>query len=212
MTEDEREAAETTLLAEAPRLSLRDLRARGDRISEVFRATPAEADADEEAIVRKREARARAVTELWIRDLGDGTYKGGFTIPALQGEILKTLLDAVASPRREHLRNRLGNASEGTTGTGNSAGAFGRGFGSPNSAGTDRGVETGAGDRRASALVPDQRSYPQKLGQAFCALIEHTPTDGYPRSGGSAAVVAVSLSHEKLVSGAGCGPRVRGCG
>ncbi|GAA1159708.1 hypothetical protein GCM10009583_32770 [Ornithinicoccus hortensis] len=173
VTPEEREAAETTLLGQAGTMSLRDLRARGDRISEVFRATPEQTDADEEQIVARRERRARSLTTFWMRETGEGTYQGGFTIPTVQGELLKTILDAVASPRRNHLHT--------TTPTGGPGGSDGPG---------------GPGD---------DRSYPQKLGQAFCALIEHTPTDGFVQSGGSTAVVAVSLSQEKLATGTGCG-------
>lgn len=169
VTPQDREMAENTLLAEAPTMSLRDLRRRGDRISEVFRSTVEQADADEEAIVKAREARARARTEFWLRDSGDGTYRGGFTIPTLQGEMLKTMLEASAAPRRDHLRTR---------------------------------AQCGAGE---PGPLPDERTYPQKLGQAFCALIEHVPTDGFAHAGGSAAVIAVSLSWEKLASGTGCG-------
>ncbi|GAA1134842.1 HNH endonuclease signature motif containing protein [Ornithinicoccus hortensis] len=204
VTQSEREAAEATLLGEAQGLSLRDLRARGDRITEAFRPLD-QVDRDEEQAVRARERAAWAATEFWMRDTGAGTYQGGFTIPTVAGELLKTMLDAVASPRRNHLRrtDNPTNSNGAGNGSGNATGAFGPAVGNAGSTGGVGGA--GAGGGGGPVGVVDEGSYQQRLGQAFCALIEHAPTDGYAPAGGSAAVVAVSLSQEKLVSGIGCG-------
>ena len=38
----------------------------------------------------------------------------------------------------------------------------------------------------------------QRLGRAFCAWIEHLPTDGYPTTGGTPALVTVNLDYDQL--------------
>jgi hypothetical protein len=44
----------------------------------------------------------------------------------------------------------------------------------------------------------DQLTYGQRLGRAFCALIEHLPVDQMPRSGGTPATVTVSVDLDDL--------------
>lgn len=44
----------------------------------------------------------------------------------------------------------------------------------------------------------DELTYPQRLGRAFCALIEHLPIDKMPTSGGTAATVTVNIDLDDL--------------
>jgi hypothetical protein len=44
----------------------------------------------------------------------------------------------------------------------------------------------------------DELTYSQRLGRAFCSLIEHLPVDQIPRSGGTPATVAVTIDFEDL--------------
>lgn len=102
VTTEQREACETTLIADAKRFPIKDLRQRVLRVSDIF-TEPAEAVRDEDAALRLRERRAWSRTEMWIVDDHDGTWRFGGRLPALQAEMLKSSLDAIAAPRRRHL-------------------------------------------------------------------------------------------------------------
>ena len=102
VTPDQREACETTLIADAKRFPIKDLRQRALRITDVFKE-PAEAAADEDAALRQRERSAWARTEMWTADDKDGTWRFGGRLTALHMETLKAALDAIAAPRRRHL-------------------------------------------------------------------------------------------------------------
>ncbi len=100
---DQRSLAERTLLKDAERFKLPDLRRRTDRIVDVYR-TKRETDQFENDLLKDRERRARAKTQARLWNNHDGTYSGDFTIPELQGVQLKTFLDAATAPRRDHLQ------------------------------------------------------------------------------------------------------------
>jgi hypothetical protein len=102
VTAEQRTFAEKTLLRDAQNLSPHDLAARARRITDQFKPEP-EVDADEDRLLRRREAMARARTSLSLWDNHDGTWSGRFTVPALHGRILKTTVDAYTAPRRNHL-------------------------------------------------------------------------------------------------------------
>lgn len=183
--DSDRRRCEGMLLRDAARLSVRDLRRRGDRIYDLL-APPQEVDATEQAIVHARELRAWRRTELVMRDNADGTWSGRFTVPELAAQMLRTALEAHSAPRRRH----LGPADPGLT----------------RPAASDRGTDGAEG----AASGEPELSYPQRLGRALCALVEHLPTDGFARSGGSAALVAISLDLETLVRQTGCGTTTEG--
>jgi hypothetical protein len=56
--------------------------------------------------------------------------------------------------------------------------------------------EPGTGDR-------PKLSRPERLGEAFCRLLERVPADRLPLSGGMSATVVVLLDYDRLVSGLG---------
>ncbi|WP_250246808.1 HNH endonuclease signature motif containing protein [Aeromicrobium sp. Leaf245] len=101
VTPEQRERCEETLLRDAQRLTLKDLRLRGARITEVYRKTVDEVDADEDELLRKKEEAARAKTSFSMWDNNDGTVTGRFTLPEAQGAMLKTALDALAAPHQK---------------------------------------------------------------------------------------------------------------
>ena len=101
VTTEQRERCEETLLRDAQRLSLKDLRRRGDRITEAYKKTTDEVDADEDEILRRREEEARKKTSFSMWDNNDGTVTGRFTLPEAQGAMLKTALDALAAPHQK---------------------------------------------------------------------------------------------------------------
>ncbi|RZI80821.1 MAG: DUF222 domain-containing protein, partial [Microbacterium sp.] len=92
VTAEQREQCEETLLKDAQKLTLKDLRRRAARITETYRKTTDEVDADEDAILRRKEEAARAKTSFSMWDNNDGTVTGRFTLPEAQGAMLKTAL------------------------------------------------------------------------------------------------------------------------
>ena len=101
VTVDQRLLCEKTLLRDAPRLSLKDLRQRAQRITETYRTREEDVDADEDVLLRKKEEAARAKTSFSMWDNHDGTVTGRFTLPEAQGAMLKTALDALAAPHQK---------------------------------------------------------------------------------------------------------------
>jgi hypothetical protein len=55
-----------------------------------------------------------------------------------------------------------------------------------------------AAPRRRHLGDDDELTYSQRLGRAFCTWIEHLPTDGFPTTGGTPAMVTVNLDLEQL--------------
>ena len=90
--------AEAHLLELAARFDAIELRKLGKRLFEVV--CPEAADAAEGERLAREEARARRKASLRMRDNGDGTVDGWFTIPVLHAELLKKSLEALTSPRR----------------------------------------------------------------------------------------------------------------
>ena len=85
------------MLCDAPRMDLKNLSRRADRISDVF--DPEHVDESENQIVEDRETKAWAKTELWMVDQHDGSHKGGFVLPEAQAEMLRTALEAISAPQ-----------------------------------------------------------------------------------------------------------------
>ena len=102
VSESQRDLAERTLLKDAQRLNLRDLRRRTDRLMDVYASKP-EVDAreDELLVTRERKARQGATFSMW--DKRDGTHGFRGEIPSAEAVMLKTALDALAAPSRAHL-------------------------------------------------------------------------------------------------------------
>ncbi|CAN5342812.1 hypothetical protein BH09ACT10_BH09ACT10_16260 [soil metagenome] len=117
VTAAEREAAETTLVADAPSLTLKDLSRRALRIADVFAEPPVVDQIEGDALVARDKA-ARRKTTFWMLDQGDGTVKGGFVIPEAYADMLRTPLEAISAPRRDALKhgapgNELGSVDDG---------------------------------------------------------------------------------------------------
>lgn len=103
VTAEQRAWCEKALIRDATHYSPADLATRGRRITDQFRTEPEQVDADEDALLRRREAMARANTFLKIWDNHDGTWGIQGRVPELHGRILKTATDAYTAPRRAHL-------------------------------------------------------------------------------------------------------------
>src|SRR5699024_8821862 len=70
-------------------------------------------DEDEDEQLRTEEQKALARTRLTMRDNGDGTMSGQFTVPTLAGSMLRKTIQQIASPRRDQARRARGLGSEG---------------------------------------------------------------------------------------------------
>ena len=101
-TPQQRQFCEKALIKDAQRYSPADLATRGRRITDQYKSEP-EVDADEDALLRRREAMARAKTSFQLWDNHDGTWGFRGIIPELHGRIAKTVIDAYTAPRRDHI-------------------------------------------------------------------------------------------------------------
>jgi len=101
-TAEQRSFAERALIRDAHRYSPADLATRARRITDQYKPEP-DVDVDEDRLLRRREALARSRTSMQVWDNHDGTWSLRGTVPELHGRILKTVLDAYAAPRRDHL-------------------------------------------------------------------------------------------------------------
>ncbi|WP_323793739.1 HNH endonuclease signature motif containing protein [Nocardioides sp.] len=88
------------LVEQAKSFNAHDLREMGRRLFEVI--DPEGADAYEARLLAAQEARARKNTQFRIAHAGDGLYKGSFTIPEAQAQMLRKALAALAAPK--HVR------------------------------------------------------------------------------------------------------------
>jgi hypothetical protein len=94
---------ESDLVAKARRMDPRALRKAARRALAAVEADRAVVDAAQDQQLRDEETAALAKTRLTMRDNGDGTTTGWFTVPTLAGAILRKIIDQMASPRRGRL-------------------------------------------------------------------------------------------------------------
>ncbi|AWB93658.1 HNH endonuclease signature motif containing protein [Aeromicrobium chenweiae] len=116
-TPEQKQACEDTLIGDAARYSLKDLRTRSRRITDQLKPEP-EVDTIESDSLHAQEKRAWAASQFWSRPNGDGTTTGGFTLPDAQADMLATAIKAVSAPRRDHLRDHPGARPDADTGPG----------------------------------------------------------------------------------------------
>jgi hypothetical protein len=178
----ERAAIEESLVAVAKRLDPAALRRKARRALESAQRSQAEVDAHEDALLRSEEERALAATKLTLHDNHDGTTTGRFTVPTLAGQILKKVIQQIASPRR-FAQQAARDARERAATQGASLTA-------------DQVAEATWDAFRAEDL-----DWSQKYGRAFVELLEHLPTDHL--SGKVNATVLVTLDHDKLKASLG---------
>jgi hypothetical protein len=96
----ERSTVESDLVERAQKHSVDDLRRAAKRAVEVLDA--AWADRLEAQTLKDEEDRAHRQAEFWMRPAdGDGMVEGGFTIPQLEADILRTALESYTSPRHD---------------------------------------------------------------------------------------------------------------
>lgn len=110
VTEEQRATAELGLVTKAiSGTGPRGLRQAARRMLETVSSQLAdEHEADQ---LEQEERRAEAETYLKLRDNADGTVSGKFTIPELDGQMLRAALERLSAPRRWH-RNAAGRTVE----------------------------------------------------------------------------------------------------
>jgi hypothetical protein len=100
---EQRTTVERSLLAQAETMSPSALRRVARRAISAIEPDPAAVEAHEDAVLRDEEAGARALTRLTLHDNRDGTVSGHFTVPTLQGHLLRKILETMTAPRRGRL-------------------------------------------------------------------------------------------------------------
>lgn len=99
-------------------------------------------------------------------------------MPNLAYDVLRTALEAIASPRRNQ-----------RAGTG------------PATAAEPPMIRPGILATADTDLT--QLTYGQRMGQAFCELLEHLPTDELPHHGAGNATIVVTIDNDQLRTGLG---------
>lgn len=175
--DDERQTIETSLTTRARIVDPPALGRAARRALEAVNRSQAEVDAHEDAVLRDEEREARRRTRLCLVDNHDGTVSGHFTVPAVAGQVLKKVVQQLASPRRFAQRAARAARQQG--------------------AATAEEVAAATWDAfRSEALT-----WEQKYGQAFVELLEHLPT--HQLSGKVNATIVVTLDLDKLRSSLG---------
>jgi hypothetical protein len=90
--DEARTIVESSLLEKALTMSPEALRRVARRAIAVVEPDPAAVDAHEDVLLVEEETRARATTRLTLHDNHDGTVTGRFTVPTLQGHLLRKIL------------------------------------------------------------------------------------------------------------------------
>jgi len=96
----DRDIAEKHLIEQAAHFDAHELRRLGEKLFEVL--DPETAEAREAKRLAEQEERARNKAEVRFRHGGDGTIRGSFVLPELQGEMFRKALQALAAPK--HVR------------------------------------------------------------------------------------------------------------
>jgi hypothetical protein len=103
LSPDQRAAVEESLVAKAEAMSPQALRRVARRALEAVESDTAKVDEHEDTQVRDEETAALMRARLTLHDNGDGTVSGHFTVPELQGQLLRKILDSMTAPRRGKL-------------------------------------------------------------------------------------------------------------
>jgi Domain of unknown function (DUF222)/HNH endonuclease len=102
VTEAQRDEVEADLVTKAMMLPPKALRRAARRALAAVEPDVRVVDAHENHLVADEEAAAREKTRLTLHDNDDGTVTGHFTVPTLQGHLLRKVLDTMTAPRRGH--------------------------------------------------------------------------------------------------------------
>lgn len=164
---------QSQLIDHASRLTHPELQQLANHLVEVV--DPDGADAILAARLEADEHRARQQTTFRGRKGADGTARFCGRIPNLHYDLLTRALHAYTAPRHP-------TAAPTTTRPAEADGVLGR---------VDAGTD------------PVTAPYPQRLGQAFCELLEHLPANQLPQHGLANATVVITVDEHHLRTGLG---------
>ncbi|WP_406829952.1 DUF222 domain-containing protein [Pedococcus sp. KACC 23699] len=181
---EERLAIEQRLVAVAQRVDPIALRKAARRALESAKRDQTEVDAHEDSVLRSEETRALAATKLTLHDNLDGTITGHFTVPTLAGQILKKVIQQIASPRR--FAQRAAKDAKAQAAQGGARDAL---------------TASELAEATWARFRTEDLEWSQKYGRAFVELLEHLPTDHLTRKVN--ATILVTLDHERLKAGLG---------
>jgi Domain of unknown function (DUF222)/HNH endonuclease len=171
------EAAEADLLRHAQTLTLSELRRVANRVVEAV--DPDEADRLLGERLAEQERRAYEQASFRGRKGPDGVAAFSGRIPNLHYDMLKTALEAIASPRRDHLRST----------------------GSPDDPESDADAAAERDAEGADPAVDETRQpvpYGTRLGRALCELAEKLDAGGLPVAAGANATIVVTIDEQRL--------------
>ncbi|MFC0359177.1 DUF222 domain-containing protein [Kytococcus schroeteri] len=163
--------AEEVLVRKAERLTPRSLRRAARRVLGELGVPEAVVDSHQDERVRTQEQKAWEAASFWMRDNGDGTVHGRFTLPALQGHMLGKVLDALVAPRRLARKDATDRTPVETAG--------------PEATG-----------REHLSWKDRQVDWAHEKGKALCELIDHLPT--HELGGRTNVTVLVTTTLETL--------------
>lgn len=137
------------------------------------------------------ETRAARATSLVMRDNGDGAHALTARISTLHAAMLTKALEAILNPARN---------ATGTTGALPTISTL-----PATSTSTAAATSTATSNSTAAAAGEQARkvSRPERLGHAFCELLERFPADRLPQTAGGSATVVVTVTLDALLSGLG---------
>jgi hypothetical protein len=195
----DRERAEKHLVDLAGEHDAKALKLLGRRVFEVI--DPVAADLEDDRRLAAEEAAAERKTYFHLRDNGDGTHTGRFKIPTLHAAMLTKMLHALAAPRRAAHDGAHDTAHEGASAGARDSAQDGAHDNAAEAA--SAGARNSAQDGAQDGAPPSATTRPERMGQAFCQLLERFPGSRLPKSGGVSATVVVLLDFDKLLTGLG---------
>lgn len=199
LTDDERSKVEAALVKEGKQLAPGRFRRSAARALAAAEKSAEDVDAHHDEQLRSQEERAYAASTLTMHDNGDGTTTGRFVVPTLAASMLRKIIQAMVSPRRDHLRSE-GTGQQG--GHGSSDRSTGASFGGDREPVTGPAWDSnGLGGDRSPGSAPawhrdadwKDLSWQAKAGRALVDLLEHLPTDHLSASNAATVVITAQL-------------------
>jgi len=188
VSDAQRHTVEAALVEKARRYTPDQLRRDARRAIKAIEPDRAVVDAAENEQVRTEEEIARDKCALSMRDNGDGTTTGRFTIPTFTAAVLGKIIETMTAPRR--MRETTGAAQPPGRSTDATCGQTG---------GHQGGHQGGQSAERSQQRFQGPGRFfdwAHRRGLAFAEILEHLPTDHlHPKS---AATVVVTISHGVL--------------
>ncbi len=190
--------AEAHLVAQAAEFAPAALATLGRRVLDVVAPEVAEAVEARRLAAIEREARRR--TKVSLRRLGDGTTRINGILPDHVATRLAVFLEAHANPRRKDI---FGQPADGAVGE--------DGADAESLAADLEAAVANTGPDGSPCRLPDSRDpverlpYPQRLGQAFCALIEGLDPTRLPIHGGDNTLLQITTDLDALANELGTG-------